>query len=87
MDSFSCLLMPRLETSAKDPERIYGSKLGLMRCHYQVENWQNSALYATKVLSNSQVDGDIKLEAHYARAMSNYKLIHYTKLFLQRENL
>lgn len=67
----------RLETSAKDPERIYGSKLGLMRCHYQVENWQNSALYATKVLSNSQVDGDIKLEAHYARAMSNYKLIHY----------
>ena len=45
----------RLEQSISDPEIQFNSKLGLMRSHYQIENWQNASLYADKVLASSQI--------------------------------
>ncbi len=48
-----------------------------MRSHYLVENYANSAQYADKVLENPGVSSEIKLEAYYAKGMSNY----YTKDF------
>ena len=71
------LYYQRLEQSAKNPERSFNAKLGLMRCHYQIENWQNAIVYGEKVISNSQVNGDFQLEAHYAVALSNYSLTQF----------
>ena len=71
------LYYQRLEQSAKNPERSFNAKLGLMRCHYQIENLQNAIVYGEKVISNSQVNGDFQLEAHYAVALSNYSLTQF----------
>jgi len=67
----------RMEQVAADPERIFNSKTGLMRSHFQIENWQNASLYADKVLSSSQISSEIRLEAHYAKGFANYYLKHY----------
>lgn len=67
----------RLEQVSSDPEIIFNAKQGLMRSHYQIENWQNAAVYANKVLANGQINDDLKKEANYIKAMSNYYLKHY----------
>lgn len=67
----------RVEQIGSNPERQYNAILGLMRSHYQIENWQNAALYAEKVLANPKTTGDTKLNANYVDAMSNYNLAHY----------
>lgn len=67
----------RLEQIASTPEVIFNAKLGLMRSHFLIENWQNASVYADKVLKNSQLNNTLKLEANYAKGMSNYYLKHY----------
>jgi tetratricopeptide (TPR) repeat protein len=65
------------EKISDDPEVLFNSKLGLMRCHYQIGNWSNATLYADKVLSNGQLGNDILEEAHYVKGMSNYEMQHF----------
>lgn len=67
----------KLEQIASTPEVIYNAKLGLMRSYFLTENWANSAVYANKVLENTQLNNELKLEAYYAKGMSNYYLKHY----------
>lgn len=67
----------RLEQIASTPEVIFNAKLGLMRSNFLIENWPNAALYADKVLTNTQLSSELKLEAFYARGMSNFYMKHY----------
>ncbi|MBU2020533.1 MAG: tetratricopeptide repeat protein, partial [Bacteroidetes bacterium] len=64
----------KLETVSSIPEVIYNSQLGIMRCSFLLENWAEAAVNATKVLSNSQVNNTIRLEAQYAKGISSYRL-------------
>ena len=68
----------RLEDMASTPAVIFNAKLGLMRSHFLLENWTNSVVYADKVLTNSEINNEIKLEANYAKGMSHYYLNNYT---------
>ena len=67
----------RVEEVGSNPEYKYNAKLGLMRCHFQIENWQNAALYASKVLVSSETSGEIELHSHYVRAIANYNVGYY----------
>ncbi|MDX2359492.1 MAG: tetratricopeptide repeat protein [Crocinitomicaceae bacterium] len=67
----------KLERISSDPETIFASQLGLMRCHFLIENWTNAVVYADKVLSNSQINNTLKLEGNYAKGMGNYYLGNY----------
>jgi tetratricopeptide (TPR) repeat protein len=62
----------RLEEISSIPEVIFNSELGLMRSYFLTEKWSSSSIYADKVLGNSQINNDIKLEAYYAKGMSNF---------------
>jgi TolA-binding protein len=64
----------KLEAVSSIPEVIYNAQLGIMRCSFLLENWSEAAINATKVLSNSQVNNTIRLEAQYAKGISNYRL-------------
>ena len=66
-----------LEQVSSTPAVIFNAKLGLMRSYFLTENWANSALYATRVLENKEINGDIKLEANYAKGMANYNINNY----------
>jgi tetratricopeptide (TPR) repeat protein len=81
----------RLEEVSSDPERLSNAKLRLMVCHYNLENWQNAALYAGKVIKANTYPSDVLEEAHYIRAKSNYNQEYYldaaASLFWLRDNL
>lgn len=62
----------RLEQVASTPELIFKADIGLMRCYYLTESWQKAAIYAGKVLQNSNLSSDDLLNAHYVRGLSNY---------------
>jgi tetratricopeptide (TPR) repeat protein len=40
----------RLEKTGSKPATLFNAKLGLMRCHFLVENWSSAAVYAREVL-------------------------------------
>jgi tetratricopeptide (TPR) repeat protein len=67
----------RLEQIASTPEVIFSAKLGLMRSNFLIENWPNAALYSDKVLANTQLSSELKLEAYYSKGMSNFYLKHF----------
>lgn len=71
----------RMETVSSDPETIFTAQLGLMRSHYQVQNYMNAAEYANKVLNNSQLSNELKMEAYYAKGMSFSKLEKYNEAY------
>lgn len=81
----------RLEEISSDPERLSNAKLRLMVCHYNLDNWQNAALYAGKVIKANTYPSDVMEEAHYIRAKSNYNQEYYldaaASLFWLRDNL
>ena len=67
----------KLEEIASAPELIFKAKLGLMRSNFNIENWTSASLYADKVLANSQINNELKLEAHYAKGMANFYLEYF----------
>ena len=81
----------RIEQISSDPERLSNAKLRLMVCHYELENWQNAALYAGKVITDDTYPKEVLEEAHYIRALSNYNQEYYldaaASLFWLRDNL
>lgn len=81
----------RIEQISHDPEKLSNAKLRLMVCHYKLENWQNAAIYASKVLNDNSHPGEVIAEAHYIRAKSNFNQGNYNdavaSLFWMRENL
>jgi tetratricopeptide (TPR) repeat protein len=69
----------RLEIISSKPEIVYNSRIGLMRSYYILENWVKTKNYAEKVLTNTQINNNIRLEAEFAKGMSAYHL----NLFLE----
>lgn len=67
----------RLEKVSSKPDVIFNAQLGLMRSHFIIKNWSNAVVYAEKVLNSSQISNTHKVEANYAKGMSNYYLSHY----------
>jgi TolA-binding protein len=68
----------RLEKVSSKPAVLFNAKLGLMRCNFLIENWTNAAVYAKAVLSSSQINNTLRLEAEYANGMSNFYLNNYS---------
>lgn len=69
----------RVETVSQNPELVFNAKLGLMRSYFLTDQWEQAASYADKVLSNPQVNNELKLEAHYARGMGYYRVKQFPK--------
>lgn len=69
----------RLEQVAKSPGSIQAAEIGLMRCHYILENYANATEYAMKVLNNKQITNTIKLEAQFANGISLAKTDRFTE--------
>ena len=67
----------KLELVSSTPEVIFNAKIGLMRSCFLTEKWNQASAYADKVLLNNQISNDIKLEAYYAKGMSNYYIENY----------
>ncbi|MFN5417496.1 MAG: tetratricopeptide repeat protein [Flavobacteriia bacterium] len=64
----------KLEKIASKPDVIYNTQIGIMRCNYLTNQHQEALDYATKVLSYSQINNNIKLEAEFVKGISYYKL-------------
>lgn len=71
----------RMEQVSSDPETIFTAQLGLMRSHYQVENYMNAVQYADKVLENNQLSNELTHEAYFAKGFSYYKLGMYNQAY------
>jgi len=69
----------RMEKVGSTPEILSNAKLGLMRSHFLVENWSKASVYSDKVLENTQLNDELKLEAYYAKGISNYHLKDFAK--------
>ncbi|MFM9051296.1 MAG: tetratricopeptide repeat protein [Bacteroidota bacterium] len=67
----------RLEKAGSKPSTLFNAKLGLMRCHFLVENWSSAAVYAKEVLASSQINNTLRLEAEYAKGISSYRMESY----------
>lgn len=67
----------RLEKISSTPIIIFNSRLGMMRSYFLVENWKKAAEYAKTVLESSQLNPTNRLEAEYAKGMSNYYLDNF----------
>ncbi|MES2798466.1 MAG: tetratricopeptide repeat protein [Bacteroidota bacterium] len=73
------LYYDRLEKVGSKPATLFNAKLGLMRCHFLQENWASAASYAKEVLGSSQINNTLRIEAEYAKGMSNYYTKNYTE--------
>lgn len=69
----------RLESVSSKPAAIFNAKLGLMRCNFYIENWTNAASYAKAVLGSSQINNTLRIEAEYAKGMSNFYLNNFSE--------
>ena len=67
----------KLELVSSTPEVIFNAKIGLMRSCFLTEKWNQASIYSDKVLINNQISNEIKLEAYYAKGMSNYYIENY----------
>ncbi len=59
----------RVEKVSSEPELLQNARVGQMRCHFLMENFESAAVYAKTVLSNN-VTGELKLETEYIRGIS-----------------
>jgi len=69
----------RLEKVTKSPELIFAASLGLMRCHFILENYTNAAEYARKVLLNTKNTTTVRLEAEFAKGISLAKTDRFSE--------
>ena len=55
------------------------------RAFVRLEDWANAGAYAKGVLESSQINNTIRLEAEYAKGMSNFYLNNFTEAKLSLE--
>ena len=67
----------QLESLASTPQIIYNSRVGLMRCNYLVENYENAVPAAKKVIEDELINEEIEFEANYIAGMSLFELETY----------
>jgi tetratricopeptide (TPR) repeat protein len=73
----------QLEAVAEDPKTISSSRIGLMRCNFQLKNYEDAITYANKVLSAENLSKELKNEAHYDIAQSLLALKKYDEAFAE----
>jgi TolA-binding protein len=59
----------KLVEIASNPYRIYGAQLGLMRCHYLLENWSASLQAANFVNNSNLAQTSEKMEARFCKGI------------------
>lgn len=67
----------RLDQVSSDPEVIFNTQLGLMRCNFLLEHYEATVPHAQKVLTSSQLNSTYRREAEYAKGMSNFYIEHF----------
>jgi tetratricopeptide (TPR) repeat protein len=60
----------RLAEIAASPFRVYGAQLGMMRCHFMLENWSASLQAANFVFNSSHAQNSERLEARFCRGIA-----------------
>lgn len=68
----------RTEETSTNPEYLNNARIGLMRCHFLLENYANAVEYAQKVLGVQQTT-QLKLEAEYIKGISLSKEKRYAE--------
>ncbi len=68
----------RLEKVATRPDFVTNTQIGLMRCHFIVENFASAAEYAKKVLLG-QPSATVRLEGEYVKGVSLAKTDQYAQ--------
>jgi tetratricopeptide (TPR) repeat protein len=68
----------RTEECSSNPEYLNNARIGLMRCHFLLENYANAVEYAQKVLGVQQTT-QLKLEAEYIKGISLSKEKRYAE--------
>jgi tetratricopeptide (TPR) repeat protein len=69
----------RLEKVASKPVVVFNAKLGLMRCHFLLGNWTSAMIYSKEVLTSSQINNTLRLEAEYAKGISGFNSASYNE--------
>jgi len=68
----------KLDKIATKAYNIFVAKLGLMRCYFLNNNYQESIAYAKIVLESNGLTTANHIDAEYVLALANYKLENYT---------
>lgn len=68
----------KLEQFAAKPNNINAAKIGLMRCCFLLDKYQDANSYAQQVLSIGGLNQSLKTEAEYAYGMSAYYLSNFS---------
>jgi tetratricopeptide (TPR) repeat protein len=69
----------KLENVTTKPDVIKNTNIGLMRCHFLLENWSNANSYSEKVLASQQLNPNVKLEAQFAKGISTFHIGKYAE--------
>jgi tetratricopeptide (TPR) repeat protein len=64
----------KLEKISSKPDVLFNTQIGLMRCNFLLENWDEALVYSQKILANTQILNTVKLEAEFAKGISFYHL-------------
>lgn len=67
----------KLEATSASPEVIFNAQVGVMRSAFLLKNYTLASEYGTKVLNSTKISAELKLEANYAKGISNYHLKEY----------
>jgi tetratricopeptide (TPR) repeat protein len=68
----------KLEDLASTPQVIFNTRVGLMRTNYILENYENAAEAAEKVIKDDLLDDEsIRIEGNYIAGMSFYQIEDY----------
>lgn len=68
----------KIEEISANPEYLNNARIGLMRCHFLLENYENAIQYANKVMEIQQ-NNTIKLESEYVKGISLSKESRYAE--------
>jgi TolA-binding protein len=58
----------RLQSVAEDPANLSAARLGIMRCAWQTENWEDALTAAETILKGSKLSPEVIVETRYVRA-------------------
>jgi TolA-binding protein len=72
-------ILSRIETEADLPQNKTFAISNLMRCYYENEDYENSVIYAEKVLDNPKTDVSVKNDAQIIIARSAFKTGNLSK--------
>ncbi len=60
----------QLEQQAENPKNNASAKIGLMRCNYQLKNYEEAILYSNQVLALDKLSNELKHESHFTIAQA-----------------